>query len=87
MMDECRKHAHSEMIYGMSPVVLMGRGSRVGALEMDVFQRLALVGCQQLNRKHACSAPARRAPASVACRSIPGAQKAGGRLDAPLPGS
>lgn len=31
MMDECRKHAHSEMIYGMLPVVLMGHGSRVGA--------------------------------------------------------
>lgn len=39
MMDECRKHAHSEMIYGMLPVALMGRGSRVGALEMDDFQR------------------------------------------------
>lgn len=30
MMDECRKHAHSEMIYGMLPVVLMGCSSRVG---------------------------------------------------------
>lgn len=39
MMDECRKHTHSEMIYGMLPVVLMGHDSRVGALEMDVFQR------------------------------------------------
>lgn len=38
MMDECRKHAHSEMIYGMLPVVLMGCSSRVGASEMDVFQ-------------------------------------------------
>ena len=70
MMDECRKHAHLQMIYGMLPVVLMGRGWRVGALEMDVFQRLAPVGCQQLNHKHACSAPACRVPASVAYCSI-----------------
>ena len=39
MMDECMKHANSEMIYGMLHFVLMGRSSRVGAWEMDVLQR------------------------------------------------
>lgn len=61
-MDECREHAHSEMIYGMLPVVLMGCSSRVGASEMDVFQRRALVGCRRLNREHARAAPTFGAP-------------------------
>lgn len=38
MMDECREHTHSEMIYGMLPVVFTGCSSRVGASETDVFQ-------------------------------------------------
>lgn len=62
MMDECRKHAHSEMIYGMLPVVLMGCSSRGGGRLGDgcipTLSTCRVPARQRFNQEHAPPQPA-----------------------------